>query len=136
MCGCKTTAIAYGLDPGQQVLVGVYNLGGGTFDISILRLSKGAFEVLSTGGDSAPGGDDFSHLLREYIHQNQWGQSILILFPVRYGTLFLPPVHEIHDIRTSISTTQRCHKKDFCLNLNAIESAGCIGCLKSKKDFV
>ncbi|MFT4994964.1 MAG: molecular chaperone HscA, partial [Paraglaciecola sp.] len=49
----------------------VYDLGGGTFDISILRLSKGIFEVLSTGGDSALGGDDFDHLLVDYICQQQ-----------------------------------------------------------------
>ncbi|MDW2173304.1 Hsp70 family protein, partial [Vibrio sp. 1567] len=45
----------------------VYDLGGGTFDISILRLSKGVFEVLATGGDSALGGDDFDHLLADYL---------------------------------------------------------------------
>jgi molecular chaperone HscA len=52
-------AIAYGLDNGAEGIYAVYDLGGGTFDISILRLSKGVFEVLSTGGDSALGGDDF-----------------------------------------------------------------------------
>lgn len=56
-------AIAYGLDNGSEGLYAVYDLGGGTFDISILRLSKGVFEVLSTGGDSALGGDDFDHRL-------------------------------------------------------------------------
>src|SRR6195952_2213959 len=54
-------AIAYGLDHGSEGVYAVYDLGGGTFDISILRLSKGVFEVLSTGGDSALGGDDFDH---------------------------------------------------------------------------
>ena len=58
-------AIAYGLDSGQEGVIAVYDLGGGTFDISILRLSKGVFEVLATGGDSALGGDDFDHLLAE-----------------------------------------------------------------------
>ncbi|QWD89575.1 Fe-S protein assembly chaperone HscA [Polynucleobacter sp. MWH-CaK5] len=56
-------AIAYGLDNASEGLYAVYDLGGGTFDISILRLSKGVFEVLSTGGDSALGGDDFDHRL-------------------------------------------------------------------------
>ncbi|WP_064605652.1 Fe-S protein assembly chaperone HscA [Photobacterium sp. J15] len=60
-------AIAYGLDSGQEGVIAVYDLGGGTFDISILRLSKGVFEVLATGGDSALGGDDFDHLLAEWI---------------------------------------------------------------------
>jgi len=52
-------AIAYGLDNASEGVYAVYDLGGGTFDISILRLSKGVFEVLSTNGDSALGGDDF-----------------------------------------------------------------------------
>ncbi|MEW7849425.1 Fe-S protein assembly chaperone HscA [Massilia aurea] len=56
-------AIAYGLDQGKEGVYAVYDLGGGTFDISILKLSKGVFEVLSTGGDSALGGDDFDHRL-------------------------------------------------------------------------
>ena len=60
-------AIAYGLDSGQEGVIAVYDLGGGTFDISILRLSKGVFEVLATGGDTALGGDDFDHLLADWI---------------------------------------------------------------------
>ena len=54
-------AIAYGLDNASQGTYAIYDLGGGTFDISILRLSKGVFEVLATNGDSALGGDDFDH---------------------------------------------------------------------------
>ena len=54
-------AIAYGLDNASEGVYAVYDLGGGTFDVSILRLSKGVFEVLSTNGDSALGGDDFDH---------------------------------------------------------------------------
>jgi molecular chaperone HscA len=54
-------AIAYGLDNGAEGIYAVYDLGGGTFDISILKLSKGIFQVLATGGDSALGGDDFDH---------------------------------------------------------------------------
>lgn len=60
-------AIAYGLDAGQEGVIAVYDLGGGTFDISVLRLSKGVFEVLATGGDSALGGDDFDHLVADWI---------------------------------------------------------------------
>ena len=56
-------AIAYGLDNASEGIYAVYDLGGGTFDISILRMSKGVFEVLSTGGDSALGGDDFDQCL-------------------------------------------------------------------------
>jgi molecular chaperone HscA len=62
-------AVAYGLDSGQEGVIAVYDLGGGTFDISILRLSKGVFEVLSTGGDSALGGDDFDALLVAFIRE-------------------------------------------------------------------
>ena len=60
-------AIAYGLDTGKEGVIAVYDLGGGTFDISILRLHKGVFEVLATGGDSALGGDDFDRLLAYYL---------------------------------------------------------------------
>lgn len=65
-------AIAYGLDTGKEGVIAVYDLGGGTFDISILRLHKGVFEVLATGGDSALGGDDFDRLLADYL-KNQLG---------------------------------------------------------------
>ena len=54
-------ALAYGLDEGAEGLYVIYDLGGGTFDVSVLRLTKGVFEVLATGGDSALGGDDFDH---------------------------------------------------------------------------
>src|SRR5512146_428872 len=56
-------AVAYGLDNAAEGIYAVYDLGGGTFDISILKLSKGVLEVLATGGDSALGGDDFDHRL-------------------------------------------------------------------------
>ncbi|AUX94414.1 Fe-S protein assembly chaperone HscA [Mixta gaviniae] len=62
-------AIAYGLDSGQEGVIAVYDLGGGTFDISVLRLSRGVFEVLATGGDSALGGDDFDHLLADWLRE-------------------------------------------------------------------
>ena len=59
-------AIAYGLDNGSEGLYAVYDLGGGTFDISLLRLTKGVFEVVATGGDSALGGDDYDHALADW----------------------------------------------------------------------
>ena len=62
-------AIAYGLDNASEGTYAVYDLGGGTFDISILKMSKGVFEVLATGGDSALGGDDFDHRLFCWIAQ-------------------------------------------------------------------
>ena len=60
-------AIAYGLDNGSQGVYAVYDLGGGTFDISILRLTQGVFEVVATGGDSALGGDDYDHALVDWV---------------------------------------------------------------------
>ncbi|HEY1611971.1 MAG TPA: Fe-S protein assembly chaperone HscA, partial [Paraburkholderia sp.] len=60
-------AIAYGLDNGAEGLYAVYDLGGGTFDLSILKLTKGVFEVLAAGGDSALGGDDFDHALFQHV---------------------------------------------------------------------
>ncbi|MBB3292962.1 molecular chaperone HscA [Mitsuaria sp. BK045] len=59
-------AIAYGLDNGSEGLYAVYDLGGGTFDISLLRLTKGVFEVVATGGDAQLGGDDFDRLLADW----------------------------------------------------------------------
>jgi molecular chaperone HscA len=60
-------AIAYGLDNGSEGIYAVYDLGGGTFDISILRLTKGVFEVIATGGDSALGGDDYDRALADWL---------------------------------------------------------------------
>jgi molecular chaperone HscA len=59
-------AVAYGLDNASEGLYAVYDLGGGTFDISLLRLTRGVFEVVSTGGDAALGGDDFDHALADW----------------------------------------------------------------------
>ena len=59
-------AIAYGLENGSEGLYAVYDLGGGTFDISLLQLSAGVFEVIAAGGDSALGGDDFDAALAEW----------------------------------------------------------------------
>ena len=63
-------AVAYGLDQKEELserIIAVYDLGGGTFDISILKLNKGVFEVMATGGDSALGGDDFDHVIAEWM---------------------------------------------------------------------
>ncbi|QIH10561.1 MULTISPECIES: Fe-S protein assembly chaperone HscA [unclassified Pseudomonas] len=62
-------AVAYGLDQHAEGVVAIYDLGGGTFDISILRLTGGVFEVLATGGDTALGGDDFDHAIAGWIIQ-------------------------------------------------------------------
>lgn len=60
-------ALAYGLDKGSEGLYAVYDLGGGTFDFSLLRLDKGVFQVLATGGDTALGGDDFDRAIAERL---------------------------------------------------------------------
>ena len=60
-------ALAYGLDKSVEGVYAVYDLGGGTFDVSILRMEKGVFQVLATGGDAALGGDDFDHAIAEYF---------------------------------------------------------------------
>jgi molecular chaperone HscA len=79
-------AVAYGLDNGSEGLYAVYDLGGGTFDISLLRLSKGVFEVVATGGDASLGGDDFDHALADWavasaglsIHSPQDQRTLLV----------------------------------------------------------
>ena len=60
-------AIAYGLDNASEGVYAIYDLGGGTFDISILRLTQGVFEVIATGGDSSLGGDDYDHTLADWV---------------------------------------------------------------------
>ncbi|WP_374519648.1 Fe-S protein assembly chaperone HscA [Hydrogenophaga sp.] len=64
-------AIAYGLDNGAEGVYAIYDLGGGTFDISILRLTRGVFEVMATGGDSALGGDDYDQALAAWVLAQQ-----------------------------------------------------------------
>jgi molecular chaperone HscA len=83
-------AIAYGLDTGAEGIFVVFDLGGGTFDVSVLRLSKGVFEVLATGGDTALGGDDFDHRLYCWILEqaqlSQLGPEDTRLLSVRART--------------------------------------------------
>lgn len=67
-------ALAYGLDKASEGLYAIFDLGGGTFDISILRMEKGVFEVLATGGDSALGGDDYDRALADWVQQRSGQQ--------------------------------------------------------------
>jgi molecular chaperone HscA len=69
-------ALAYGLDNAIEGIYAVYDLGGGTFDISVLRLSQGVFEVLSTGGDSALGGDDYDRALAKHALESTHRQAL------------------------------------------------------------
>jgi molecular chaperone HscA len=69
-------AVAYGLDNEQQGTIAVFDLGGGTFDISVLRMHQGVFEVLATGGDSALGGDDFDHAIATWVCEQRGIESL------------------------------------------------------------
>ena len=69
-------AIAYGLDNASEGVYAIYDLGGGTFDVSILRLTRGVFEVVATGGDSALGGDDYDHALADWVLA-QTGRTVI-----------------------------------------------------------
>lgn len=77
-------AVAYGLDQQAEGVVVIYDLGGGTFDVSILRLSRGVFEVLATGGDSALGGDDFDHAIATWVIEQSGVSSDLSASQQRY----------------------------------------------------
>jgi molecular chaperone HscA len=95
-------AIAYGLDNGSEGVFAVYDLGGGTFDISILKLSKGVFEVLATGGDSSLGGDDFDHRLFCWISE----QAQLAPLSDEDTRLLLVKAREIKELLSTKSETQ------------------------------
>ena len=80
-------AIAYGLDNASEGVYAIYDLGGGTFDISILRLTQGVFEVVATGGDSALGGDDYDHALADWVLAKTGSGSMDSASPVDKATL-------------------------------------------------
>jgi molecular chaperone HscA len=82
-------AIAYGLDKAAEGTFAVYDLGGGTFDISILRLTQGVFEVLATGGDCALGGDDFDHLIAQWFCAQHGITGLAALPPTNQRSLLV-----------------------------------------------
>jgi molecular chaperone HscA len=98
-------AVAYGLeqDEQEQGTIAVFDLGGGTFDISILRMEQGVFEVLATGGDSALGGDDFDHALAEWMHQERQIPAQLDLAQQRF---LLRMARVGKELLSEVSTTQ------------------------------
>ncbi len=102
-------AVAYGLDSGASGDIAVFDLGGGTFDISVLRLNKGVFEVLSTGGDSALGGDDFDHEIAEWLIQQSGCGEQLDFSQVRNLLLYSREIKEQ-------LTTRDCVAVDLDLN--------------------
>ena len=109
-------AIAYGLDNASEGIYAVYDLGGGTFDISILRMSKGVFEVLSTGGDSALGGDDFDQCLYSWVLEQvklsplapQDQRALLLAAKQTKEQLSLAPLANVH---LTLSTGAVVHLK-------------------------
>ncbi|MBF0247490.1 MAG: Hsp70 family protein, partial [Alphaproteobacteria bacterium] len=83
-------ALAYGLDKEAEGLYAVYDLGGGTFDISLLRMEKGVFQVLATGGDAALGGDDFDHAVADHFlkqRQAELGETELSTSEVKMALM-------------------------------------------------
>jgi len=102
-------ALAYGLDRRKQGIVAVYDLGGGTFDISILKLHEGIFEVLSTNGDTHLGGDDIDSLLTHLALEDilrQWGED-LSRHAVAVAALRLAVIRAKHALSTMPETTIR-----------------------------
>jgi len=100
-------AVAYGLeqDEQQDATIAVFDLGGGTFDISILRMEQGVFEVLATGGDSALGGDDFDHVLAEWMRQERQIPEQLDLAQQRF---LLRLARTAKEALSQVSTSNLC----------------------------
>lgn len=100
-------AVAYGLDRQAEGLIAVYDLGGGTFDISILRLSRGVFQVLATGGDSALGGDDFDIALAQWIVAESGESSDLNPIEQRKLLLLACSIKERLAVETQVNVSWR-----------------------------
>lgn len=114
-------ALAYGLDSGQEGVVVVYDLGGGTFDVSILRLNKGVFEVLATCGDTSLGGDDFDHLIADYFLQQQFQQQEKS-DPQRYRRLLNAAIEVKLALTTTNEITINIDNQSFTLTRAVFES--------------
>ncbi len=109
-------AVAYGLDSHQDGYVAVYDLGGGTFDISILQLSEGVFEVLASGGDAALGGDDFDRSIANWVLA-QAGVQAADLSPSSYRTL-------LHDARIAKQQLSEQQHVELALQAEGIDWSG------------
>lgn len=107
-------ALAYGLDSGQEGVIAVYDLGGGTFDISILRLKRGVFEVLATGGDSALGGDDFDQAIVSWMQQHSGQQQLSHTGRRQYLTVARTLKEQLTDNDTA----------DYAFNADGLELTG------------
>ena len=108
-------AVAYGLDSGAEGIVAVYDLGGGTFDISLLKLNLGIFEVVATGGDSALGGDDFDRRIAEWIiDQSGYDKAVN---PRQLRTLMM----QARDIKETLST---CNRSSISIDVDDLQFNG------------
>jgi molecular chaperone HscA len=117
-------ALAYGLDNAAEGIYAVYDLGGGTFDVSILKLTKGVFEVLAAGGDSALGGDDFDHRLYCWALE-QANLSLLLPEDQRLLTVKARAVKESLSARLSTVMQARLSTGQWVnLNVSADSFAG------------
>jgi molecular chaperone HscA len=99
-------ALAYGLDHAAEGLYAVYDLGGGTFDFSLLRLEKGVFQVLATGGDTALGGDDFDRALAEHILAERKAQNLKATLDANDAKLMLADARRIKETLTANASVE------------------------------
>jgi len=113
-------AIAYGLDSGAEGTYAVYDLGGGTFDVSILKLTRGVFEVLATGGDSALGGDDFDQALYRHVI-SQAGVAVNHVEDVRLLLDRVRDAKEALSTQTSVEVTAQL-ADSVCLSVTVNEA--------------
>ena len=117
-------AIAYGLDNASEGVYAVFDLGGGTFDISILRLTRGVFEVMATGGDSALGGDDYDEALAQALLASSGAQALT----PQDKTLLKAAAREAKEALTSAQSTSvqlalSAHSLDCTLSREAFEAS-------------
>ncbi|MGB0468061.1 MAG: Fe-S protein assembly chaperone HscA [Pontibacterium sp.] len=110
-------AVAYGLDQRGEGVIAVYDLGGGTFDISVLRLNKGVFEVLATGGDSALGGDDFDLMLAHWLAEQAGIDADMDTGLARYLT---EKAREVKEALTDTETTTAAINFGHCSSTVAV----------------
>lgn len=112
-------AIAYGLDQGSEGVYAVYDLGGGTFDVSILRLARGVFEVMATGGDSALGGDDYDRALAQAVLDQQ-AVSANDLNNTDWA-LLLAEARRVKEALSAYEATDASHSETLSAQLNTVQ---------------
>ena len=135
-------AIAYGLDNASEGVYAVYDLGGGTFDISILRLSRGVFEVLATGGDSALGGDDYDHALlalvlnktQRHAASDSDKSKLLMAARVCKEQLSTSEQNEFHAVLSDGALTVSVSRQEFEDNTRELTQRTLLAVKKSLRD--